>query len=226
MQLEIEREALKKETDSASRERLEKLEEKLANLKEKADELRAQWQAEKVVVQRLQCVREQIEQTKIEIEQAERQYDLNRAAELRYGRLAALERQLQAEEEQLTPKQGLSRLIKEEVDEIIVFHVLSEEHLKQIVEIQLGYLRKRLAERHIQIELTEAARTHLVRIGYDPTYSARPLKRAIQKEIETSLARLILQGEVRDGQKVSVDYDPHRKELQFNYLEETVPADS
>jgi ATP-dependent Clp protease ATP-binding subunit ClpB len=112
------------------------------------------------------------------------------------------------------------------VDEIIVFHALSEEHLKQIVEIQLGYLRKRLAERHIEIELTEAARTHLVRIGYDPTYGARPLKRAIQKEIETSLARLILKGEVRDGQKVSVDYDPHRKELQFNYLEETVPAAS
>jgi hypothetical protein len=71
------------------------------------------------------------------------------------------------------------------VDVIIVFHALSEEHLKQIVEIQLGYLRKRLAERHIQIELTDAAREYLVRIGYDPTYGARPLKRAIQKDVET-----------------------------------------
>jgi ATP-dependent Clp protease ATP-binding subunit ClpB len=453
MQLEIEREALKKETDSASRERLAKLEEELANLKEKADALKAQWQTEKDAVQRLRAIREQIEQTKIEIEQAERQYDLNRAAELRYGRLAALDRQLQEEEEPLTRKEGQSRLIKEEVDEediaevvsrwtgipvskllegeiqkllhldeelhkrvvgqdeavtavaeavvrarsglkdpnrpigsfiflgptgvgktelaralaeflfdderaliridmseyqerhtvarligappgyvgydeggqlteavrrrpycvilfdeiekahfdvfnlmlqilddgrltdghgrtvdfkntivimtsnigshrileyrgafegepyermkqavleemrqhfrpeflnrvdeIIVFHALSEEHLKQIVEIQLGYLRKRLAERHIQIELTEAARTHLVRIGYDPAYGARPLKRAIQKEIETPLARLILKGEVRDGQTVKVDYDPNRRELQFDCLEETVAA--
>ena len=110
------------------------------------------------------------------------------------------------------------------VDEIIVFHALSEEHLKQIVEIQLGYLRKRLAERHIQIELTDAAREYLVRIGYDPSYGARPLKRAIQKEVETPLARLILKGEVRDGQTVNVDYDPSRKELQFNGVEEAVAA--
>jgi ATP-dependent Clp protease ATP-binding subunit ClpB len=108
------------------------------------------------------------------------------------------------------------------IDEIIVFHALSEEHLKQIVEIQLGYLRRRLAERHIQIELTEAAREFLVRVGYDPAYGARPLKRAIQKEVETPLARLILKGEARDGQKVVVDYDPSRKELQFNCQEETV----
>jgi ATP-dependent Clp protease ATP-binding subunit ClpA len=106
------------------------------------------------------------------------------------------------------------------VDEIIVFHALSEEHLKQIVEIQLGYLRKRLAERHIQIELTEAAREYLVRIGYDPTYGARPLKRAIQKEVETPLARLILKGEIRDVQTVIADYDPSRRELQFTRQEE------
>jgi ATP-dependent Clp protease ATP-binding subunit ClpB len=451
MQLEIEREALKKETDPASKERLDKLESELANLKEQADALKAQWQAEKDAVQRLRSIREQIEQTKIEIEQVERQYDLNRAAELRYGRLAALERQLQEEEERLTQEQGQFQLLKEEVDEediaevvsrwtgvpvskllegeiqkllhldeelhqrvigqdeavkavseavlrarsglkdpnrpigsfiflgptgvgktelaralaeflfdderamiridmseyqerhtvarligappgyvgydeggqlteavrrrpysvilfdeiekayhdvfnvmlqilddgrltdghgrtvdfkntivimtsnvgshrileyrgafegeayermkqavleemrrrfrpeflnrldeIIVFHALSEEHLKQIVEIQLGYLRKRLAERHIQIELTDAAREYLVRIGYDPTYGARPLKRAIQKDVETPLARLILTGEVRDGQKVVADYNPSRKELQFNSVEETV----
>jgi ATP-dependent Clp protease ATP-binding subunit ClpB len=112
------------------------------------------------------------------------------------------------------------------VDEIIVFHALSEEHLKQIVEIQLGYLRKRLAERHIQIELTDAAREYLVRIGYDPAYGARPLKRAIQKEVETPMARLILQGEVRDGHKVAVDYDPSLKALRFNYQEEPALAAS
>ncbi|MGH8064070.1 MAG: ATP-dependent chaperone ClpB [Candidatus Entotheonellia bacterium] len=454
MQLEIEREALKKETDTASQERLSKLEHELADLKARADELKAQWQAEKDAVQRLRGIREQIEQTKIEVEQAERQYDLNRAAELRYGRLAGLERQLQADEERLTAKQGPSRLIKEEVDEediaqvvsrwtgvpvskllegeiqkllhldeelhkrvvgqdeavtavaeavlrarsglkdpnrpigsfiflgptgvgktelarvlaeflfdderamiridmseyqerhtvarligappgyvgydeggqlteavrrrpysvilfdeiekahhdvfnvmlqilddgrltdghgrtvdfkntivtmtsnigshrileyrgafegreydqmkqavleemrrhfrpeflnrvdeIIVFHALSEEHLKVIVDIQLAHLRARLAERHIQIELTDAARTHLVRTGYNPTYGARPLKRAIQKEVETQLARLILKGEVRDGQSVVIDYDAHQGALQFTAVEEAVPVE-
>jgi ATP-dependent Clp protease ATP-binding subunit ClpB len=444
MQLEIEREALKKETDPASRERLEKLEKELAELRSKADALRAQWQAEKQAVQRLRSLREQIEQTRIEVEQAERQYDLNRAAELRYGKLAELERRLKSEEETLAKKQGQFRLIKEEVseediaevvsrwtgvpvtkllegelqkllgleqelhrrvigqdeavtavaeaiirarsglkdpnrpigsfiflgptgvgktelaralaeflfdderamiridmseyqerhtvarligappgyvgyeeggqlteavrrrpysvilfdeidkahhdvfnvmlqilddgrltdgqgrvvdfkntilimtsnigshrileyrgafegenyermkgavleemrhhfrpeflnrvDEIIVFHALSEEHLKEIVEIQLGRLRHRLAERHIGLELTDAARTHLVRTGYDPLYGARPLKRAIQREIETPLGRRILKGEVRDGQTVLVGLDPSSGELKF-----------
>jgi ATP-dependent Clp protease ATP-binding subunit ClpB len=453
MQLEIEREALKKETDAASQERLGKLEHELADLKAQADELKAQWQAEKDAVQRLRGIREQIEQTKIEIEQAERQYDLNRAAELRYGRLAGLEHQLQADEERMTSKQGQSRLIKEEVDEediaevvsrwtgvpvskllegeiqkllhldeelhkrvvgqdeavtavseavvrarsglkdpnrpigsfiflgptgvgktelaralaeflfdderamiridmseyqerhtvarligappgyvgydeggqlteavrrrpysvilfdeiekahhdvfnvmlqilddgrltdghgrtvdfkntivimtsnigshrileyrgafegreydqmkeavldemrrhfrpeflnrvdeIIVFHALSEEHLKEIVDIQLAHLRARLAERHIQIELTDVARTHLVRTGYNPTYGARPLKRALQKEVETQLGRLILKGDVRDGQSVLVDYDAQLGALQFAPVEEAVPA--
>src|SRR5947208_3221077 len=85
MQLEIERQALKKETDAVSKERLAKLEKELADLKHKADSLKAQWQTEKRAVQKLRTLREQIERTKIEIEQAERQYDLNRAAELKYG---------------------------------------------------------------------------------------------------------------------------------------------
>jgi len=91
------------------------------------------------------------------------------------------------------------------VDEIIVFHALGEEHLKEIVEIQLGRLRQRLADRKIDLELTDAARTYLVRSGYDPSYGARPLKRAIQREIETPLARKLLGREIRDGQKVVVD---------------------
>ena len=111
------------------------------------------------------------------------------------------------------------------VDEIIVFHALSEEHLKAIVEIQLAQLRARLAERHIHIELTEAARTHLVRVGYNPTYGARPLKRAIQKEVETQLGRLILKGEVRDGQSVVVDYDASQGALQFATVDEAVAVE-
>jgi ATP-dependent Clp protease ATP-binding subunit ClpB len=101
------------------------------------------------------------------------------------------------------------------VDEMIVFHSLTEDHLKQIVDIQLGRLRQRLAERHIELELTDSAKTHLVRSGYDQNYGARPLKRALQKEIETTLGRLILQGQVRDGQTVVVDYDAARGQLTF-----------
>jgi ATP-dependent Clp protease ATP-binding subunit ClpB len=91
------------------------------------------------------------------------------------------------------------------LDEIIVFHALSEEHLKRIVDIQLAGLRARLEERHITLQLTDAARTRLVRSGYDPTYGARPLKRAIQREVETPLAKQILAGSVRDGQTVWID---------------------
>ncbi len=91
------------------------------------------------------------------------------------------------------------------LDEIIVFHALNEEQLKQIVEVQLATLRKRLEEKHITLELSDSAKTLLVRNGYDPNYGARPLKRAIQREIETPLARQILAGKVQDGQTLYVD---------------------
>lgn len=446
MQLEIEQAALKKETDSASKERLKKLEKELADLKSQGDGLRAQWQTEKDAVQKVRTLREQIEQTKVEIEKAERSYDLNRAAELKYGVLMDLEKQLKAQEAHGLQSVGMGpRLLKEEVDEediaevvsrwthipvskllegevqkllhlgeelhlrvigqdeavtavaeavvrarsglkdpnrpigsfiflgptgvgktelaralaeflfdderamiridmseyqekhtvarligappgyigfdeggqlteavrrrpysvilfdeiekahhdvfnvllqilddgrltdgqgrtvdfkntivimtsnigshrildyrgnfagegyermkesvmdemrkhfrpeflnrvdeIIVFHGLTEEHLKQIVDIQLGRLRARLAERHITFELTDAAKTHLVHVGYDPAYGARPLKRAIQKELETALGRQLLEGKIRDGQHVRIDYDQKGSVLTFN----------
>jgi ATP-dependent Clp protease ATP-binding subunit ClpB len=102
------------------------------------------------------------------------------------------------------------------VDEIIVFHALSLEHLKRIVEIQLDNLRKRLEERHITLELNDAARDHLVRVGHEPAYGARPLKRVLQREVETALARLLLEGKVRDGQTVRVGYDAKKGELTFS----------
>jgi ATP-dependent Clp protease ATP-binding subunit ClpB len=92
------------------------------------------------------------------------------------------------------------------IDEIIVFHALSEAQLMKIVDIQLGRLRQRLAERHIKLELTNPAREHLVRVGYDPAYGARPLKRTLQKEVETVIARLLLEGKVKEGMTVHVDY--------------------
>jgi ATP-dependent Clp protease ATP-binding subunit ClpB len=409
MQLEIEREALKKETDAASRERLAKLEREIADLKSNSTALQAQWKTEKEAVQRLRNLREQHEQTKLEIEKAERAYDLNKVAELRYGKLRDIEGQLAA----TNTNQSGPRLLKEEVDEediaevvsrwtgvpvsklmegetqkllnleaelhkrvvgqdeaveavaqavirarsglndpnrpigsfiflgptgvgktevaralaqflfddehsmiridmseyqekhtvarlvgappgyvgydeggqlteavrrrpysvvlfdeiekahpdvfnlllqilddgrltdgqgrtvdfkntivimtsnvatnelrevfrpeflnrvdeIIVFHSLTEEHLKQIVDIQLGNLRKRLAGRKITFELTDAARAHIVRVGYEPIYGARPLKRAIQRELENELAKGLLRGDIRDGQHVRIDYD-------------------
>jgi ATP-dependent Clp protease ATP-binding subunit ClpB len=404
MQLQIEREALKKESDKASRERLQKIEKELAELKSESTGLQAQWKSDQETIKKQREVRAQIEQTKVEIEQAERAYDLNKAAELKYGKLTSLEKQLEKETREttllkeevdeediaqvvsrwtgiplskllegeveklihlgdelhkrvvgqdeavdavadavmrargglkdpkrpigsflflgptgvgktelaralaqylfddehamiridmseyqekhtvsrlvgappgyvgydeggqlteavrrrpysvvlldeiekahqdvfhvllqvlddgrLTDGQGrtvdfkntivimtsnaqrdeLARLFRPEflnrVDEIITFHRLTEGQLKQIVEIQLQTLRARLQERHIELALSDAAREHLVKVGYDPTYGARPLKRAIQKEVETPLARKIVAGEVRDGQKVFVD---------------------
>ncbi len=441
MQLEIERQALKKEKDAASRERLSKIEAEVANLRAEGDALKARWQLEKESVQGLRTLREQIDQVKTEIDQAERAYDLNRAAELKYGKLRELTTKLAAaesvaasptkllkeevgeediaavvsrwtgvpvsrllegemqkllhlEEElhkrvigqdeavtavseaviraraglkdpnrpigsfiflgptgvgktelaralaeylfddehnmvridmseyqekhtvarllgappgyvgfeeggqlteairrkpysvilfdeiekahpdvfnvmlqilddgRLTDGQGRTVNFKNtllimtsnvgshrildykgtfaghgyedmknavmnelragfrpeflnRIDEIIVFHALDEEHLKQIVEIQLASLRQRLADRHIQLTLTDAARIHLVKTGFDPTYGARPLKRAIQKQVETRLGRLIIGGKVHDGEEVVVDYDPATSELVF-----------
>jgi ATP-dependent Clp protease ATP-binding subunit ClpB len=126
MQLEIEREALKKEHDAASRERLERIEKELAELRETANALRTQWEAEKKAIGGLRNLREEIEKTKVEIEQAERKYDLNRVAELRYGRLSQLERDLQAEEARLSGTQGGGkRLLKEQVDEEDIAEVVS-----------------------------------------------------------------------------------------------------
>ena len=444
MQLEIEKSALKKEKDPASKERLSKLEKELADAKAQEDALTAQWQAEKEETKRLGNLREAIEQTKMDIEKAERQYDFNKAAELKYGTLHGLELKIKEEEERLAKKQGGVRLIKEEVDEediakvvsrwtgipvskllegeiqkllhldaelhkrvvgqdeavsavaeavvrarsglkdpnrpigsfiflgptgvgktelaralaeflfdderalvridmseyqekhtvarllgappgyigyeeggqlteavrrkpycvilfdeiekahhdvfnvllqllddgrltdgqgrtvdfkntivimtsnigshrildyrgsfdganyermkeavldemrhhfrpeflnrvdeVVVFHALNEAHLKQIVDIQLVRLRRRLEEHHILLELTEKAKDHVVRVGYDPAYGARPLKRTIQKEIETTLGRQMLQGAIRDGQTVTVDYDDRRQQLTF-----------
>ena len=125
LQLEIEREALKKEEDPGSQARLETLEGELSAKYRDLAGLKEQWEAEKAEVGRLQQIRQHIDDLKHQIEKAEREYDLNRVAELRYGTMPRLERELQAEEAHLDRQEGESRLLKEEVDEEDIASVVS-----------------------------------------------------------------------------------------------------
>ena len=125
MQLEIEEAALNKEKDQASLDRLQKLREQLAVLRGESDVLKAQWEVEKQGIGRIRGLKKEIEETRQEIEQAERNYDLNRLAELKYGRLSDLEHRLKAEEELLAGKQQHGMLLKEEVDEEDIARVIS-----------------------------------------------------------------------------------------------------
>ncbi|MFN2157874.1 MAG: AAA family ATPase, partial [Anaerolineae bacterium] len=112
---------------------------------------------------------------------------------------AIRERVMAALREQFRPE-FLNRL-----DEIVLFHSLTREHLIEIVDIQLERLRRLLADRKIEIELSDAAKAKLARDGYDPAYGARPLKRVIQRELQDPLALAILQGRFSDGDRVHID---------------------
>jgi ATP-dependent Clp protease ATP-binding subunit ClpB len=125
MQLEIEEAALKKERDQGSQERLKHIQQELANLRSEAEAMKARWQSEKEAITRIREIKRMIDETRTEIEKAEREYDLNRMAELKYGRLNELERKLKAEEESLTGKQKPGALLKEEVDEEDIARVVS-----------------------------------------------------------------------------------------------------
>ncbi len=125
LQLEIEREALKKEEDHGSKARLETLETELEVKGQELSDLKNQWEEEKSSVGRLQQIRQQIEDFRHQVERAEREYDLNRVAELRYGILPRLENELKAEEEHLDKKKGEACLLKEEVDEEDIAEVVS-----------------------------------------------------------------------------------------------------
>src|SRR6185503_301369 len=126
VQLEIERQALKKEKDKASKERLDKLEKELAELRERSSAMKAEWQKEKAALNKVKDIKERIEKVRFELEQATRQGDLNKAAELRYGTLPTLEKELQAEEVLLAENKGGHRMLKEEVDAEDVAEVVSK----------------------------------------------------------------------------------------------------
>ncbi|MDP3921151.1 MAG: ATP-dependent chaperone ClpB [Candidatus Omnitrophota bacterium] len=125
MQFEIEEAALKKEQDKASKERLTVLKKESANLKEKQKAMQAQWDSEKQAIQKLRSLREQIEKVKQDIDTLERQGDLNKVAELRYGSLPELEKKLTREENALTQKQSGKRLLREEVTEDEITEIVS-----------------------------------------------------------------------------------------------------
>jgi len=100
------------------------------------------------------------------------------------------------------------------IDDVVVFHPLGREHIRKIVDIQLGYLHARLAERDMEIVLTDAACDRLAEAGFDPVYGARPLKRAIQQQVENPLAQEILQGKFKPGDTIEVSVDGMQLEFQ------------
>ena len=100
------------------------------------------------------------------------------------------------------------------IDEIVEFEPLSREQIAEIVELQLGRLRERLAERRIELELTDAAKEALAEAGWDPAYGARPLKRAIQRLVENPLALRLLEGDFADGDTIRVDARGRRDPLR------------
>jgi ATP-dependent Clp protease ATP-binding subunit ClpB len=161
LQLEIEREALKKEKDQASKERLEKIEHDLANLRESRNAVEAQLQREREVLQRVQQLKEQIDQTRIEIERAERQYDLNKAAELRYGRLTEQEQQLAELEQRLT--QGGNTLLRQEV---------SEQDIAEVVSRWTSVPVSKMLEGEVEKLIKMEERLHQRVIGQDEAISA------------------------------------------------------
>jgi ATP-dependent Clp protease ATP-binding subunit ClpB len=108
------------------------------------------------------------------------------------------------------------------IDEIVIFNALGKEEITKIIDLQLGNLRRLLAERKVKIELTDKARELLFREGYDPQFGARPLKRAIQRLIQDPLAMKLLDGDLLAGDTVEVDADLKKGEMRFE--RETVKA--
>jgi ATP-dependent Clp protease ATP-binding subunit ClpA len=108
------------------------------------------------------------------------------------------------------------------IDEIIVFHALTEDDLAQIVELLLSDLTRRLTEHDLTLEVTPAARRLIATEGFDPAYGARPLKRSIQRLVENPLARALLEGRFKPGTTVRVDADPGSGTLLFSDGAETV----
>ncbi|MGH2704438.1 MAG: ATP-dependent Clp protease ATP-binding subunit, partial [Actinomycetota bacterium] len=162
-QLEIERAALRKEKDPASKERLAKLEEELAHLQEEADRLKAHWQTEKEAINRIRGLKSQIEEARAEMERAEREGDLNKAAELRYGRMVSLTKELDAANAQLAELQKDLKMLKEEVD---------EEDIAEVVARWTGIPVSKLMEGEIEKLVRMEDALHRRMVGQDQAVAA------------------------------------------------------
>ncbi len=163
MQLEIEREALRAEKDDASKQRLDGIEAELADLREERNALRSRWEQEKQALQHISELRNSVDQTRVEIEQAQRSYDLNRAAELQYGKLVQLEQQIRDAERQLATLQESGKLLKEEVD---------AEDIADVVSRWTGVPVSRLMEGEIEKLLQLEDRLHERVVGQDEAVDA------------------------------------------------------
>jgi len=170
MQLEIEREALKKEKDKASKERLERLLKDLADLREQSAQLHTRWQTEKEAISELQSTKEQIERTRVEIEQAERLADLEKVARLRYGTLRDLEEQLEKGETHMKELQREGALLREEVE---------SEEIAQIVSRWTGIPVARLLEGEMEKLIHMEERLHQRVIGQDD--ASRAVSNAVRR---------------------------------------------
>ncbi len=105
------------------------------------------------------------------------------------------------------------------IDEIIVFNRLTKEHIQQIVDLQFERLKQRLADKRITLTLTDAARAKLAELGYDPTFGARPLRRTMERHVANPLAKMVISGQIKEGDHVRVDYDEQRNEFTFTVLQ-------
>ncbi len=162
LQLEIEREALRKETDPASQQRLQTLEQELANLKEQSAGLKARWEQEKSALTEVSSIKEQLDRVRTEIEQAERAYDYNRAAQLRYSELASLQQRLAEAEARLTSQQE-NALVREEVN---------EDDIAEVVSRWTGVPVSRMMEGEIQKLLHMEERLRMRLVGQDEALTA------------------------------------------------------
>ncbi|NOY78444.1 MAG: ATP-dependent chaperone ClpB [Calditrichaeota bacterium] len=162
-QLEIEREAVKRDKNAAAKKRLEKINEELANYQEKRSELKSHWEMEKAAIKKIQAIKEEIEQTKIQISHAERDGDLSRAAELKYGTLVELQKQLEEENKRLQDIQKDRKMLKEEVD---------EEDIAEIVSRWTGIPVSRMLESEREKLLKIEERLHQRVIGQDEAIQA------------------------------------------------------
>jgi ATP-dependent Clp protease ATP-binding subunit ClpB len=152
IQLEIERQALKKESDKPSKERLAKVEKEIAELRETSAGMKAHWQQEKAAIQKIRATKEQIEQARFQIDEVTRKGDLGKAAELRYGTLPGLEKQLAAENEKLAQLQSTQRMLKEEVDAEDVAEVVAKWTGIPVSRLLEGEMQKLL---HVEDRLRE-----------------------------------------------------------------------